>query len=310
MQPHDLTFNRWLQTSYRPIAGGEAVPDAVTTPVSAPPESQPGSENGDGGGEGGEGAQQQQGADLAPVMERMDQMMQRFDGWEQQAEQQPGADPAQQQYDPAALGPAVAEPVFDANSGQWVDPSTGQPFDPSQLGDPAYGDPSQQFADPQLPGQPAVDAQQLDSLIQERVEAATRPIMEAAEANRREVDAQSLLDDYPELQEQETAQSVVAEAQEWAQDLGNPALAKEPAFVELVHLAEKAASAAQAETPAGAQPQAQPTAQAQPGQPHQPQPQQPVQIEGGGGALPGPGATQNDQAERVKAAGARDGFWQ
>jgi hypothetical protein len=134
----------------------------------------------------------------------------------------------------------------------------GQYGDPAQAGygeDPAIGDlmGQQQGMGPEVPD--PTDPGYVQALIaQEARQAAEQmiqPWMEQQEEQRREVETNQLLEDYPELGEQEVATEVMGEAQEWARDLGNPALAGEPAFVELVHLAAKTAARAGEETPAG-----------------------------------------------------------
>jgi hypothetical protein len=103
-----------------------------------------------------------------------------------------------------------------------------------------------------------------------------------------------LLEDYPELQQEETVQQMRSDAQRWAQDLGNPRLVSEPAFLELVLLAGKTTARAEGETPAGG---------GEPGQQQQQQQGQ-VALEQGGGA-PGASAQPDDRVQQIKNAGKR-----
>jgi hypothetical protein len=245
------------------------------------------------------------GGDLGAVTQRMDQVLERFNALEQRLPaapaqpQQPAFDPndplagmqgiGEQQPQPGQqpqqgqLGPdqLAALQAAQQQAGLGLDPQTiaalqAQGIDPNAAGQQQFdqfGNPIQQPMSPYGGGLgDDFFQQQQQQAMQQMLAPLAHQIQQLStqvEAGRRETEATGLLEDYPELKDPETAKSVVSEAQKWAQDLGNPALAGEPGFVELVHLAAKTVERAQGETPAGegtaAQTQQQPVSLEQPG---------------------------------------------
>jgi len=114
------------------------------------------------------------------------------------------------------------------------------------------------------------------------------PVLEAREQERRDREAVALEQKYPELADEQTAVRYVQEGVQAAEALGNPALAREPAFLEMVYLAAKARERAGQEIPAGSAPG--------------------VTLETGPGGSPAPAQGDEDAAKRIVAAGRRGGF--
>lgn len=222
----------------------------------------------------------------------------------------PGA-PVDPNSPPAAAEPAAAEPPawaqslltrFDQIAPPPVDPmmvelglaqapaAPGQPpaptYDPSQAapqGQPQYGQPpATPGQQPPQPGQPT-EMELVQRLIDERAqEQASRlidervaPLFAQQDANRRRGEVQSLQTDFPELAKPEAMQALFSRAQSWSTTLfGNPNAAREPGFLEIVHLAGKQLDAANA-------------AAAVPGAPGVPGTPGEVPVEPPGAATPG-----------------------
>lgn len=131
--------------------------------------------------------------------------------------------------------------------------------------------------------------QQMASMIQTAAQAQIAqelgPVKEAQAQMRREQQARDLIGEYPEFQDAKIAERIAGPkglAVQLAQDLGMPQLAVEPTFWRLVHMADRGAASANAETGAES-----PTA---------------AHLEGSGGANPG-GAGQVDLASQIMNAG-------
>lgn len=114
------------------------------------------------------------------------------------------------------------------------------------------------------------------------------PVLEAREQERRDREATALEQRYPELADEQTAVRYVQEGVQAAEALGNPALAREPAFLEMVYLAAKARERAGQEIPAGSAPG--------------------VTLETGPGGSPASSESGDDVADRIVAAGGRKPF--
>ena len=114
------------------------------------------------------------------------------------------------------------------------------------------------------------------------------PIHEAREQDRRDREATALEERYPELADEQNARAYVEEAVAAAQSLGQPLLAREPSFLEMVYLAAKARERAGQEIPAGGAPG--------------------VTLETGPGGSPGAGGSDDDAGDRIVAAGGRKPF--
>lgn len=138
----------------------------------------------------------------------------------------------------------------------------------SELREPAYDDAYYQddtqqdeYVDPQLDAEQVYDqegqvdpqaAQEyLQQLIDQRANEAIRPALEQVENLRIEQDARGLEEQYPELRSYEGAQQALEAAQEAAERVGDPRLARQPGFIELAYLADRARTQAEQEVPAG-----------------------------------------------------------
>lgn len=275
-----------------PMAGGDT-PDTTQQPTgdpaaAAPPPTpltpDPGAA-GDAGAEAATGGDQPQG-EIPPwaqtLSARMDDVAGRI---EDIAPQQPagpglvdllgGADPAQAQQN----GQQAQEAPQAQNGEQ------GLPAD--ELGGEG-------------PSQQEIIQQYIDSRAKDAAREMLQPYVQSQEASRIRDEGFELLENYPELRDNEAANTLMGQAQQTAQDLGIPGAVREPGFLELVHLAGRQLAAQRSETPAGAGDQQQ---QAQPGG---------VQLESGNGANPGPaGAQSDDLASRIVSAGGSGlgSFW-
>lgn len=141
--------------------------------------------------------------------------------------------------------------------------------------------------DPQLT--PEQIAQQLGGLIDQSAEQRAQqllqqhisPLSQQVADMRLESQAERLVQEFPEMAEQETAERVVGTARQYAELMGRPELANDPAFWRLTYLAGRAADQANAEE--GEDPQA-------------------AHLEGAGGA--GPGGQQQPTMEQIFADGS------
>lgn len=77
------------------------------------------------------------------------------------------------------------------------------------------------------------------------------PILAAREDERRMAEADALEERYPQLADSKYQDEIVEKTVAKAKALGKPELAREPKFLEMVHLEEVARQGAAAETPAG-----------------------------------------------------------
>lgn len=256
-----------------PIAGAETPPATQAEPSAQP------AAGGDGGQEPA-AAQQPAGVDPA-IMARMDQVASQIG---ELAQRLPAPEP-------------TPDPTQEAVRAQ-LDELFGQtPQAPANGADPA----AQQ---PQTPpgGLPQDEAEFLKGMIREEASeiarSALQPVLTGIEADRRTRDAErrsreaeDLLDQYPELGQADVRGAITTQAREWAGDIGQPALAGEPAFVELVLLAAKQAEAAAGETPADAN---------QGGTTLQPS---------GGGSPSLAQVPEQQRADRIANAGKHHSFW-
>lgn len=137
-------------------------------------------------------------------------------------------------------------------------------------------------------GQLTPEAQQraFEQMVQQGVQAAMQPHLEAQEQSRRDAEADALEAKYPVLGDPAKAGPYIDKAVQQAQLLGRPELAREPAFLEMVYLADEATRKSAAEQSAGGQ--------------------QEVTLERGGGAAPADGSQGgNDDAKRIAGLAAR-----
>jgi hypothetical protein len=145
--------------------------------------------------------------------------------------------------------------------------------------------------DPEAYAQWALN-QAVEKQVEERLGQALQPLQQRMEEDRLRRETDGFLSEHSEYEDPQKARQLVGNAQEWAQDiaghLGSDAIsriAREPAFLELVHQAEQNAAAGEAETPAG--------------KPREPGQQ--VTPEGGGGAAGGtaPLNPERETAQRI-----------
>lgn len=137
-------------------------------------------------------------------------------------------------------------------------------------------------------GQLTPEAQQraFEQMVQQGVQAAMQPHLEAQEQSRRDAEADALEAKYPVLGDPAKAGEYIDKAVQQAQLLGRPELAREPGFLEMVYLADEATKKSAAEQSAGGQ--------------------QEVTLERGGGAAPADGSGGgNDDAKRIAGLAAR-----
>lgn len=183
-------------------------------------------------------------------------------------------------------------------------PAEGQPQAPQFQQPPAALPGQQQTAQPQ-PGDPQTElvqrfideraTQVAEQMIADRV----TPLLQQQEVNRRRGEAQSLVDDYPELKDPARAQAVIARTRAWAQEtLGDARFASEPGYIETVLLAMKGEEVLGKNV--------QPQAAAQPGNGE-------VPIEGPGGGNPAPAVPQSTQLAQeivdAKPGGGLNSLW-
>ena len=119
-------------------------------------------------------------------------------------------------------------------------------FDDSRFSDEDFTDEGTLSPDAQM----RALAEMQRAIVQEEL----RPVLEAREQERRDREATALEERYTELADEQTATRYVQEAVQAANQLGQPALAREPGFLEMVYLAAKARERAGQEIPAGSAP--------------------------------------------------------
>lgn len=137
-------------------------------------------------------------------------------------------------------------------------------------------------------GQLTPQAQQraFEQMVQQGVQAAMQPHLEAQEQSRRDAEADALEAKYPVLGDPAKAGEYIDKCVQQAQLLGRPELAREPAFLEMVYLADEATKKSAAEQSATGG--------------------QEVALERGGGAAPAEGSEGgNDDAKRIAGLAAR-----
>lgn len=163
-----------------------------------------------------------------------------------------------------AMGPPVpVDPVLnDLGLGPATPPQPQQV--PQQAQPPASPGLGQQ-APPQapgmpFPGQPMAPQEQIALIqnwigqqVEERTKALVDPQLQQFADQRRLEELQGLRTEYPEFQDQAKADALVARGRQWARQMGNEDLIREPMFLEMVLHATRSVDAA-----AAAQAQAQP----------------------------------------------------
>lgn len=283
------TFTENFRARYgvSPIAGGETLEGAPPA-AAAPPAPEPAAAPVAPPGEPAAAAPEP----VIPVSEATaQQLLSRFDEF--------GAQPP----DPIAVDLGLVQPP-PAMPGQ----PQGQPgaYPPGQFGQPPA--PAQPNPQPgaQLPGVDPNEKAAIDAYVEARSEAVVERILAERvdprfaqqDVDRRRAETEALVEGNPELRDPQVAEALMARARNWATQLGNPEMAREPGFLELTYRAAKQMEAAQA---AGAQAPAAPV----PGQGE-------VPIEQPGPAAPAGAIDNQDPGQRIVAAGKGSGlssFW-
>lgn len=127
---------------------------------------------------------------------------------------------------------------------------------------------------------PQALTQLINSVVDQRVQAATQPLTESQAEMRRTQDAERLVSEFPELGNPDVAREVVGVSRQIAEANNRPELANEPWFWRMTYMAGRAAETANqegAETPGAAH------------------------LEGGGGAGPA-GGGEVDLGEQIVSA--------
>jgi hypothetical protein len=90
-------------------------------------------------------------------------------------------------------------------------------------------------------------------LARREAQAALAPEIENREQERRVAEADALEEKYPELTDEKVQDAMFGRMAELAKSLGQPGLTKEPRFLEMVYLSEKARQSGETEVPADQQ---------------------------------------------------------
>lgn len=122
---------------------------------------------------------------------------------------------------------------------------------------------------------------EIQRLIDAGIERTLTPEREARAQQQRDADTDALEERYPDLQDPAKQEQYINATIEFARQIGQPALAREPALLETVYLREMAKAQAAGEIPAGSQ--------------------QEVTLERGGGAGPAAAASDERGSSIVKA---------
>jgi hypothetical protein len=223
-------------------------------------------------GQGGEAAQQTQGQNggtgegggeaqqAAPDFGALSEQLQQLAGGQEELRQFLATNPWQAQETQQQQEQTPASPEVDLS---WLDPA-----------DPGY--------DPEQMSQRLTET--FGQYVQQATEQATAPVMEQMQDMQREQAAERLVNEFPDLQDADTANEVVRAAHEYASAMGVPQLGNDPKLWRLMYLSGRAIDAAQQE------------GSGDPGAAH---------LEGGGGA--NPGSAQVDPADVIMNAGGKRG---
>jgi hypothetical protein len=172
------------------------------------------------GGEAAEG--EQGGIDFSPVFERFEQLTPRLEGLEQTVSR-------------------LAEPAEEEGGDEFeIDLD-------SLYGPPEDGEQQERQLDPQAL-QSMIDAR-AQQLLQQHLD----PLQQQVRSIQVGLDAEALTARYPDLAKEEVAGPVVEQARALAEAMGNPALAQNTQFVEVIYKAQMADARAAGERPAGAE---------------------------------------------------------
>jgi hypothetical protein len=130
---------------------------------------------------------------------------------------------------------------------------------------------------------PDAQMRALQGMIQQAVADAQRPMLEQQAAERRMSQSNALEDKYPQLKEDDFQDEMIEKTIAFAKQIGAPALAREPALLEIVYLAHRAQEKAGDEVSAGDERE--------------------VKLEHGGAARANAAGERDDGDAIVKAAG-------
>lgn len=171
---------------------------------------------------------------------------------------------------PAPPPPGPSELEIELGLAPAPQAPTSPPPQAAGLGPEAYPQAQpgvQQYQQPQdrATAEAEAIARMIDDRAREQAEAMISarldPVLQQQAENQRRQEGEGLLEDYPELKEPGAGQNLLSSAQRWAGTIfstnpaasQNPALieaiAREPGFLELVHLAGRQLASARSETP-------------------------------------------------------------
>lgn len=227
--------------------------------MSAPGQAQGGdtaTQTQNGGGEAAQENGQQAGPDFGALSSQLEQLV----GGQEELRQYLSSEPWRQQAEPETAQQEPEKPEVDLS---WLDPA-----------DPAY--------DPEQLTQRLTDT--FAQYVEQAQQQAIAPVMQQMTEMRQEAELRDLLQEFPDLGDEQTSRQVVEAAHQYAQALGMPHAANEAGFLRLVYLSGRAIDAAQQE---GAE---------APGAAH---------LEGGGGA--NPGSSQVDPVDAILKPGGKRG---
>lgn len=175
-----------------------------------------------------EGGQEQAQPDMSALMSRMDELSQTVQSLK----------PQEQSQEYGGLSDSFYGQQEGEQQGQW----NQQDYEIGQFGDQFDG------MDPQAQQQAAIE--EANKLIDARVQEALNPIRQQYQQDRMVSQAKELEQKYPDLQKGDVVGPVMQEAQRRAQAAGQPDLVRNPAFIELVYLAQQATTNASQQTAA------------------------------------------------------------
>lgn len=207
----------------------------------------------------------------------------------QQQQQQSGEQQGQQPTGDAALaqlaeglqtqGESLEQMREFLASNPWTPPPAAEAPAPPDLS---------ALSDPNVTPEQAAEqlAKVMDERATEKAQELVKPLMDQVGEIRAEREVDTLVTEFPELGEPETAKAVLSYAEDAAKLVGNPELATNVQFIRQCYMAGRAAQLAQQQRGAG--------------------PSNAATLEGAGGASPG-GATQGTPEQQAEAIGEKWG---
>jgi hypothetical protein len=188
------------------------------------------------GGANGQGDGQQQGGNgegtgTVPGLEAMAQQMQEFgqqlEPMREFLQSQQWQEIQQAQADPQQPQPQD-DPFSGLDLGFLEDPSVAAQMDPEQF--------SQQLSQ--------TISQAAEQIADRQVEQRVGPVEQQLAEMQRQQDVASLVGEFPEIAEEDTAKQVLQAAGQLAEQMGQPELGQNPKFWRVVYMAGRAADAA------------------------------------------------------------------